>query len=144
METNQINRELSNTPNFLGTFAADELYCRGSLRRPFSLVVNTDTTHQPGEHWTAIFAPSYGPAEYFDSFGFPPLIQTVQRFLDINSSKCWYYSSNSIQNPLSISCGQYCIKFIKHRSQGKSFESFISKFLIASNRNDAILEELQE
>ena len=142
METRQIDQELKLYPSYVGTFACDQLYFRSPLPRPFALVINTDGIRNHGEHWTAIYAPREGEPEYFDSFGFPPLIANVQRFLDVNCQKSWYYSSNSIQHPFSMSCGQYCIKFIKHRIQGKSFKSFISNFFEESSVNDTILEKM--
>ena len=142
METNQINRELNGINEFIGTFACDQLNLKKKLPRPFALVINTDKISERGEHWTAIFAQINGEPEYFDSFGFPPLIKEVQMFLDLNCSNHWYYSSNSIQHPFSMTCGQFCIKFIKHRHYGNDLKSFISKFCSTTAHNDDILFEM--
>lgn len=144
METNQINYVLSNTPYFIGTFACDQLPLKKITHRPFSLVINTDKKNETGEHWTAIFVPPQGEPEYFDSFGFPPLIRSVQEFLETNSTNYWIYSANSIQHPFSMSCGQFCISFIKHRTRGMGFKSFISKFSDDTNKNDNIVRKMNK
>lgn len=144
METNQINFALNHLPSFIGTFACDQLPLRKINSRPFSLVINTDKKTDSGEHWTAIYVPSNGEPEYFDSFGFPPLIGTVQNFLEKNSSSHWMYSANSIQHPFSMSCGQFCTAFIKHRSNGKNYQSFISMFSNDTTKNDIILRKINK
>lgn len=140
METDQINRNLSHIPFFLGTFGWDELETKYAVKRPFAIVINTDRISQRGEHWTAVFGPEDGEPEYFDSFGFPPLIQKVQEFMDVNCKKKWIFSNNSIQHPDTTSCGRYCIEFILHRSKGSSFKNFISKFSRDTMLNERMLK----
>lgn len=144
METNQINYALQHFPSFIGTFACDQLPLIRINKRPFSLVINTDKKTESGEHWTAIHVPARGEPEYFDSFGFPPLIKTVQDFLGTNSDVFWTYSANSIQHPFSMSCGQFCTTFIKYRISGKSYQSFISIFSQDTSKNDIILRKMNK
>ena len=98
------------------------------------IVFNTDTSGGPGEHWICMFIDIDGVnldgqpgIYYFDSFGEPPekeikqLIQKVQketkdRFAVFNNDK--QFQKNT------YSCGFYCMHFLEHMIQGKSFQEY--------------------
>ena len=65
-------------------------------RVPFGLIVNTDTSKGPGEHWVAIWVDSEGHAVFFDSFGEPPLFYglEIDKFLTRNFGR---FELNTIQ-----------------------------------------------
>ena len=53
MTTNyDLNKKLKNVKCFIGSFARDKLPKVKSL--PAALIINTDTSTQPGEHWVDV------------------------------------------------------------------------------------------
>lgn len=104
--------------HWLGVFARDELPDLRRVNRPSALVFNSDPKDKPGQHWLAIFLPKQGPAEFFDSFGYPPSFYSLD-------SLGFTHQRYSYQSILSVLCGHYCIMFIYFRSLGKSFRQII-------------------
>ena len=52
--------------------ACDELKSVSVSAQGFCIVVNKDTSHQPGSHWVAIFNENKSEViEFFDSFAMP-------------------------------------------------------------------------
>lgn len=105
---------------WLGTFPRDQIPALEHEKRPFALVVNTDTAAGPGEHWLALYAPrGTSKIELFDSFGLSP------NFYSFDQSQ-FHYSSRSIQSFSTKVCGHYALLFIYFRSRNKSFDNTIN------------------
>jgi len=118
---------------WLGVFARDELPDMHRARRPFALVFNTDPRSKPGQHWLAIFGPSQGPLELFDSFGLPLSFYNLDFF---STSIPIVHSNKVIQSPHSALCGHYCIYFLVSRIHSRRFKYIISKLSnLNHNRN---------
>lgn len=84
--------------------------------RPCALVVNTDEEHEPGSHWIAIYLDENGDAEYFDSYGLPPLSNYILDFLKIHSKQShWTFNDRQLQHAITTMCGGYCIFFLMYR-----------------------------
>ncbi len=96
MNTIQINELLSEYDCFIGTYPRDLLPKEKIKIRPCALIVNTDESSKPGEHWLAIYLNANGIAEYFDSFGFMPMHNDIIKFLLRNNIKSLIYNSNQI------------------------------------------------
>ena len=123
--------------NFLGVFSADNLPV--IQRKPCSLVVNTDVSSKPGEHWVSMFIPKRGALEYFDSFGREPHIKQHIEFIENNCNE-YRFNAASLQSRESSLCGHYCLMYIFHRSIGKSMKNFVDKFPNSNHySNDAKL-----
>ena len=75
MDTLQIKRALEHNTftkkTFSGVFAAVELP-EIIDTFPCGFVANTDPSTEPGTHWIALYFPSRGKGEFFDSYGYPP------------------------------------------------------------------------
>ena len=67
-------------PIFQGVFSSDHLPQLPVKHRPAAFVVNTDPSRRPGEHWIALYLPTRGPVEYFDSYGKPPKVDSIRTF----------------------------------------------------------------
>ena len=94
---------------FLGVFPLDIL--PKNLRVPSYFIVNTHTINLPGEHWLAVAYQKKGEIDVFDSFGhyYPPsLIKHLKRYGRLNLNR------KRIQHPLTNTCGQHCIKWLKY------------------------------
>ena len=110
MNTLEINTMLKNKKYFQGAFCLDKLPYK--IKRPLSLIINTDPCSQPGQHWVAILLHKNGTGDYFDSFGMPPIHQEIINYLNFNCKK-WNYNKKTIQDLTSDCCGLYCVLYIK-------------------------------
>ena len=134
MKSHQINEILSKDvfvgPVFLGVFPRDKLIQFGDG----ALVVNTDPSTKPGEHWIAVFVKN-GSAEYFDSYG-----SDTPKWLKRNwKNVTWTSNPIPLQSPLSAVCGQYCIYYLLHRVRGNDMNSLLLNFTSDVDFNDRMV-----
>ena len=99
-------------------------------------IINTDDSRGRGLHWVAVYFDGRGNAEYFDSFGFPPLLQTVVGFLRRNTPGRLLYNDRHLQNFASSACGLYVVYYILRKSRGASLSSVQGAFPSNNNNND--------
>ena len=135
--TFQIDDFLRKDDNYLGTFPLDRLP-ELPYKFPKSIIINTDQSNKPGDHWIAIIL-TEKHAYYFDSFGLGIVDQQIQQFLLPRYSSI-IFSSLCIQHILSDKCGYYCIYFVKSVHNLKSYYKFLSNFMIDDLKlNDCIV-----
>lgn len=82
---------------------------------PSAFIVNTENSFETGEHWIVLYFPFEGGlVEYFDSFGRAP---SKKKFsTHVNEEKLYIHNHNIwLQNPLSSTCGYFCLLFIYFR-----------------------------
>lgn len=135
MDTRNMNNALFNIKSYKGTFPCDMLPPKFSL--PACFVVNTDVSTQPGEHWVAILISKNRHAEYFDSYGLPPINKHIVEFLHKNSSSITY-NTVTLQDLNSSACGYYCILFLEFRAKNISYYEIINIFSKNTKSNDKI------
>jgi len=121
----------------LGVFPSDRL--PKSMPKSSAIVVNTDPSDKPGTHWVAIFKNVDGTVDYFDSYGFKPMVATISHFL--NKFKKCHYNMKRIQGILSSVCGHYCIYFVMQRWKNNSMEEIVTKFSENGEENDEMITE---
>lgn len=102
--------------HFRGVFPSDKLPKNPSIG---IYIINLDPSTKPGSHWIAIHIKTHKEAEYFDSYAYPPFIQSIINFL--NTFSC-AYNSIQLQNFQSDLCGEYCCLYVLHKSTGKSLK----------------------
>lgn len=136
MNTSELNcllsRALCNTScRFLGVFAADEAPTelpRNSDFYPCALVINTDVSSGPGQHWVACYVSSpTSVVEFFDSYGKLPAYYPNLRVTTM-SRRVRRLSTASFQSSRSLVCGHYCVFFLCKRASGWS-STFIKNVL---------------
>ena len=135
--TYQIDNFLRKNDNYLGTFPLDRL---PDLPKKFpkSIIINTDQSNKPGDHWIAIVL-TEKHAYYFDSFGLGIVDQQIRQFLLPRYSSI-IFNSLCIQHILSDKCGYYCIYFVQNVHNYKSYYKFLSHFMIDNlKQNDCIV-----
>ena len=92
MNTRQLERVLSADKfiksSFIGVFPCDTLNFKPTF--PSSLVVNTDPSWRPGEHWVSLYIDNNNNIEYFDSYGFLPTNKKIAVFFSENGAKHKY------------------------------------------------------
>ena len=119
LNSSQIARALNGHPwtmhNFLGVFPSDRLPL--NIAQPSCLVVNTDPSNAPGAHWLAIYVDKDGIIDYFDSYGLPPQVETINSWLQLRGSRI-NINNRIVQSYMSAACGQHCIYFLILRCRG--------------------------
>ena len=117
---------------FQGVFSSDKLP-EHPCHYPYAIIVNTDVSSGPGEHWVSFYFESKNEMpEYFDSYGLPPLKLSFQKFL----KKKFLFSSKLIQDIFSYVCGEYAIYFIIQKVLGQDMQKIISSFTNDTKWND--------
>jgi hypothetical protein len=76
--------------SFLGVLPRDKL--PKHVRYPSSIVINTHTSKQKGEHWLAVFYEKDGSSVFFDSFGHDPYFYGLENFLEKTPTTITYVS----------------------------------------------------
>jgi hypothetical protein len=98
---------------FKGTYAKDlspKIY-----GLPLGIVVNTDSSDEPGEQWVAVNIDRDGMGEYFDSFGLPPLHEEITGFTHDNCPQGWLYNITTFQSIYFQTCGNYCVLYLSYK-----------------------------
>lgn len=139
MYTDEVERELEGCDKFHGVFLADTVPTK---MRPGGIILNLDSSSEPGSHWIAFWKNDDGSGEYFDSFGnHPPFGAMVPSLRRLCKSRI-IYSKLPLQHETSSSCGLYCIFFIKHKCIGLSFSNILSHFSRSRGLNEIIVSVL--
>lgn len=133
MNSNQIRDNLKGYAGFVGVHPCDRL---PQLKWGQAMIVNTDPHDQPGEHWVALYKSNLDCLEYFDSFGLPPLIPNIRKYINLSSHSSFTYSTVQLQHNTSETCGNYCIVFVKHRLLSLPFASLLAHFTTSQKDND--------
>src|SRR5690348_854989 len=110
-----IRKLLKTFKCFKGVFPCDQLPYNTKL--PLNIIVNTDPSYKPGEHWISISIKKQGKGEYFDSFGLPPIVDDIIKFLEYKCSPGWTYTKKTLQNITSQTFGNYCVLYIIFKCQ---------------------------
>lgn len=143
MDTDEITailkRDRFTRQVFRGVFARDRLPMR-RLPHPSAIVVNTDPSTKPGQHWVAIYFTRDGVGEYFDSYGQPPSLSPIKTFLQKNTRQT-VRNRTSLQGPLSAVCGQYSLFYLLHRCRDIDMSTITGFFSTNKRENDIIVNE---
>ncbi len=135
MNTQEIDRYMKKYKNYGGTFACDRLHY--DLPLYSGLIVNTDESHEPGQHWVAIYRSDSGII-YFDSFGLPPIEEKIEEYLDKIAPRGWYYNSVGFQSMYQDTCGMHCIYFLICMFKFNSFQQYLDLFNKSKHENDIL------
>lgn len=138
MNNYQINNKFAKVKNFLGVFSCDTL--PRNVPSKCGLIVNTDKSSGPGEHWVAIFIEN-NVGEYFDSFGLPPLVPEILKFLE-NCCQSWYFNQTQFQGINHSSCGQFAVLYLLVRLNNSTLNNYLEMFSHDLNVNDYIVRNL--
>lgn len=120
-----MKQHLTSRRVFAGVLPSDMLPVAARSQRPCAYIINLDRHDLPGSHWTAAFFPrTEYQAEYFDSYGRPP-VDVIHSFMERHGK---YRSSTVVlQNLFSTVCAQYCIYFVMQRLNDRSMSSIIKE-----------------
>jgi len=130
MKTKEIHDALSkllipSSVLFLGVVPKDLVPDFHSVTRvPACIVVNTDPSTKPGEHWVAVYRESPNSIEFFDSYGLPPEAYNF-------SFSATHFNTKCIQSLNSSVCGHYVIYYLYLRMLGHSLNRIQSAFSVS-------------
>ena len=110
---------------FDGVYAYDT--GRDMVNEPSLIIVNTDPSNKPGQHWLLLFFHG-GKCQFFDSLGheiehYPKLLKFVHIFTDRI-----LYSGKRIQPNNTSVCGQYCLFYAYYCCKGFPMMNILDKF----------------
>lgn len=114
-----LGRDIHTRRVFRGVFPRDRLPRQVNTRRPSAFVINTDRSTGPGEHWVCVWFDGLGQAEYFDSFGLPPVHPAIENFM-LKHSSAHVYNPRLLQDLTSSACGLYVLYYVLMKSRGAS------------------------
>jgi hypothetical protein len=138
MDTRQIICCLGDAGSFLGAFASDMLP-KYHIAQSCTLIVNSDTYTEFGSHCLAFHIQSRSSRlYYFDSYGLPPLIHSIQSFIKRNCN-VWEYNSVQLQGSNTTVCGKYCCLLAMFTYRGFSPQKFVG--LLGSVHTDKRVSE---
>ena len=121
----EINSLLRDDPYFMGCFPSDKLPAIDS-HLPRSIIINTQPSEGNGEHWIAIVMTRKNCFN-FDSFGCPIIEMDIIKYLSKYYQKV-VYSNICVQHVMSEKCGEFCMGFVKHVHNRRSYRSYLSNF----------------
>ena len=124
LRTDQIWKYLESHPGFRGCFPLDGIPRVNTF--PCTMIINTANSSSRGEHWIGLYLDS-DLCLYFDSFGLPIIEMELQKFLSRYYVRV-FYSRKAIQHLTSVSCGLFCIAFVKNVSSISSYNDFVNQF----------------
>jgi len=129
MNTIQIHKVLTKHVNyFQGVYPLDLL--PSTLIKPAIIVINLDKHYMLSSHWVAVCFTDSGCAEYFDSYGLPPLKLEIMAYHQRHSIS-WTFNRHRLQGLTSNVCGHDCCLYALHRARGLSMTSFVNMFISA-------------
>ncbi len=125
MNENQLNRLLRLCPEIGGVFSSGNIQIGET---PSFIVVNTDKVGSEGIHWVAMFL-NETQSEFFDSLGQAPTCYHKEWATLLSETSSQYaYNDVRLQDPMSETCGHFCIYYILKRHYGNSFNDIIDRF----------------
>ena len=102
------------------------------IARSGTRIVNTDPHTESGSHWlTSQLQYTSHSSFYFDSYGLPPFIPSIESFIHRNSI-VRIYNTVQLQGPTSTVCGKYCCLFALYMDRGYTPRRFVGLFTTAS------------
>ncbi|MDR3412367.1 MAG: hypothetical protein P4L87_15745, partial [Formivibrio sp.] len=119
-------------PEFLGTFAADEIHLVKPTEKRFCFILNTDPRGAPGEHWVAVFIDCrpHGShsVEYYDPLADPipkawfgDLKSLIKRVHHADTYLRFKTNAIADQSNTSSNCGEFSCHFSLARLKGETF-----------------------
>ena len=136
MDSTVIDRILrKNCGIYRGVFACDELPDVDTC--PAVIVVNTDPSTRPGQHWICIYFDEDGHGEFFDSFGRQPK-RVFERYMDEHCI-AWTFNKKQLQSLVSRFCGHYCIWFCVMKFRKVSLNALVNGMSNDTGLNDFLV-----
>src|ERR1700742_1337630 len=142
MNTNQVMSYLNvickTRKAVFDVIPCDELRNVKLVKFPLCLVVNTDPSTKPGDHWVALYIENKTSCvEFFDSYGFG-IKYYAKEFKEfaIRCKRRLRENTRQLQNCGSVVCGNYALYFLYKRLKGCSPMNLYCSFTNNFANND--------
>jgi hypothetical protein len=150
MNGGEINTLLSSDPYtrtiYDGFWFPDQLPILSKL--PALIILNTDESTGPGEHWCAAYFSTSEHCEFFDPLGEPPENTILgYSFLHHLSAFCKNIEFNTVpvQHLTAKTCGPHCIYFAYYKARGFPLESIILNcYTEDTQKNEKIISKFMK
>lgn len=113
--TKLLQKDKITSKIFKGVYPSDRLPTINSF--PACLIINTDDSKGPGEHWVALYINSSGMGYFYDPFGINPSIYNFSKYLD-RTCRRWTWSRAQEQSIFSNLCGYFSVLFLLFKARG--------------------------
>ena len=135
LDTQDLRVLLHGCKKFGGTYSKDQIPKR--LKKNFWYILNMEDHDgvNGGTHWVCF--KNSNPLEYYDSFGFPPPQEVLQR-----AKNDVLYNDREIQDIKSTACGWFCVACILCDTGPGHFVRFVNMFSNNTKHNDSILKQI--
>lgn len=145
MDTGRINYILREYKQYVGAFPSNRLPT--VQVRPYCLIVNTDPEGEKGEHWNAIYIDEKNHGEFFDPYGYSPLVYDIHKYM-VTTCASWTYNTIQFQSlkPTSVSCGHICVLYLLIKIQKGTLHQFYkiyTKFRINDKNVMNIIQNME-
>lgn len=107
--------------------AAPDTNIEPLISRPALIVLNTDLSSGPGEHWCIAVIFSKTRTEFFDSFGISPDYYCFTSKL-LEHSESIHYNQFPVQSDNSTTCGHHCLFWSLLRARGISAKNIMQLY----------------
>ena len=142
MNTTQLQCALESDPAMKEyqreVFALDQ-FKNAKLLNKGIYICNEQTSRKPGSHWFLVITES-DKVYFIDSFAQSPKYYGVDKKLQ-KLKRPVAVLSDSIQNPFSTLCGEYCLFFAYHLSRNFNLKSVTNFFTNDYVRNDQNIKQ---
>ena len=129
--------------DFAGVYSMDNIDLNkikdklAKTKHAASCIVNTSDANEKGEHWVAIHISSSGRAEYFDSYGLPPIQRQVQQLCYLLATE-YDWNDQPVQDIMdesSVACGYHALFYLyaKQCQPEMKLGDIISKYYSSNN-----------
>jgi len=137
----QINNKLKKYKKFKGAIPLNHLnHSIFKKEQNIFLILNTDFCSQPGFHWI-VLEKNQNKFYIFDSMG--SVLNYDKEIKNVLTRK-FKRNKFQIQNIFSVSCGYFCILYIRLRLIGFSFSQIESFFDTDTLFNENLLKKLRK
>jgi len=126
MNGSVINHILStntHTNKWYNGFSSPDIPLPNIKKYPSLVILNTDTTDGPGEHWCVLIIYNRNKSEFFDSYGQSPSFYHFDKpiFEQVNNIQ---FNNVRVQGSYPT-CGHHCLFFSILRAAGHSMKNIL-------------------
>lgn len=146
MQANELQLIIEKFPSILchfkGIFSIDNVPKR--IRKNCFLIINNQTSTEPGQHWFCLIKKSSQNYEYFDSLGVNETrLDLLKYFKILPFYSIVKFNETCLQNSTSSTCGLFVLYFLIHRLHNfdMSFSEIMNEIFTVNTEQNEILVE---
>ena len=127
----KILKQNKNTRNIFQGFSTPDVPLPNIKKFPALIILNSDTSTGPGEHWCVIYIKNKNICEFFDPYGISPNYYNFTKQL-LKISNSIIFNTYPIQG-IAPTCGHHCVLFSIYRCKGYSAKFILNNLYDKNN-----------